>query len=415
MRSIFVRTVAIVLLVSSVSLAADTVAFANDDIVIADFEGDTYGKWKAEGEAFGPGPATGTLPRQMPVSGFKGKQLVNSYFKGDRTTGMLTSPPFKIERRYITFLIGGGGHAGKTCINLLLNGKVSRTATGDNTRSGGSEVLEPHFWNVEDLAGKTVTIQIVDQAEGGWGHVNVDHIVLSDTKPKIPIRRAFLTKQMTLTKKYILFPIRSGSKTTRIDLSIAGKNLREFDAEIAESNADVSFWSFLDMTAFKGKVATLNLKGVTEEGFKLITQSDEIPGSDKFYSEALRPQFHFSQKLGWNNDPNGMVYYDGEWHLYFQHNPYGWKWGNMHWGHAVSSDLVHWKQLPIAIYNNRRGDWAFSGGAIVDEDNTAGWQTGSEKVIVASWTSTGRGECIAYSNDRGRSFIEYDGQPKPEW
>jgi fructan beta-fructosidase len=143
----------------------------------------------------------------------------------------------------------------------------------------------------------------------------------------------------------------------------------------------------------------------------LIVQSDEIPGAADFYSEALRPQFHFSQMIGWNNDPNGMVYYDGEWHLYLQHNPYGWKWGNMHWGHAVSKDLVHWEQLPIAIYNKKRGDWAFSGGACVDEHNTAGWQTGTEKVIVASWTSTGRGECLAYSNDRGRTFTEYEGNP----
>lgn len=410
-RRVIMQTLNVLCLCAGLTLVADTIAFANDDIVIADFEGDTYGRWKVRGAAFGPGPATGTLPGQMPVSGFKGKRLVNTFYKGDRTTGTLTSPPLKIERRYITFLIGGGGYEGKTCINLLLDGKVVRTATGLNDRPGGSEELDPHFWDVKDLASKTVTIQIVDQAEGGWGHVNVDHIVLSDQKPKIPIRRELLTKQITLKKKYILFPIRTGSKMTRIDLSIAGRNVREFDAEIAVSKKDVSFWSFLDVTAFKGKVATLNVKGATEEGFKLITQSDEIPDSNKFYSEALRPQFHFSQKLGWNNDPNGMVYHDGEWHLYFQHNPYGWKWGNMHWGHAVSRDLVHWKQLPIAIYNKRRGDWAFSGGAVVDEDNTAGWQTGKEKVIVASWTSTGRGECIAYSNDRGRTFIEYEGNP----
>jgi fructan beta-fructosidase len=83
----------------------------------------------------------------------------------------------------------------------------------------------------------------------------------------------------------------------------------------------------------------------------------------------------------------------------------------MHWGHAVSKDLVHWDQLPIAIYNKRHGDWAFSGGAVIDDGNTAGWQTGKEKVIVASWTSTGRGECLAYSNDRGRTFTEYEGNP----
>ena len=219
------------------------------------------------------------------------------------------------------------------------------------------------------------------------------------------------TVSITLEKNFLLIPIWSGEKMIRISLSIDGQNVREFDAELATTKEQISFWSFLDITAFQKKDATLKLDGATEEGISLITQADEIPGASEFYNESLRPQFHFSQMLGWNNDPNGMVYYDGEWHLYFQHNPYGWKWGNMHWGHATSTDLVHWEQLPIAIYNKKHGDWAFSGSAVVDEKNTAGWQTGNEKVIVASWTSTGRGECIAYSNDRGRTFTEYEGNP----
>ena len=218
-------------------------------------------------------------------------------------------------------------------------------------------------------------------------------------------------KVITIEKQYVLFPIQNGAPKVRIDVNIDGKNVREFDAEIAVAQDKVNFWSFLDVTEFKGKSAKLSFKGITNDGVALIVQSDQIPGTDNLYNEALRPQFHFSQMLGWNNDPNGMVYYDGEWHLYFQHNPYGWKWGNMHWGHAVSNDLVHWEQLPIAIYNKKHGDWAFSGGAVVDENNTAGWQTGKEKTIIASWTSTGRGECIAYSNDRGRTFTEYEGNP----
>ncbi len=392
-------------------LCCGVVRAAENDILIADFEGETYGDWKVEGEAFGPGPAKGTLRGQMPVSGFVGKGLVNTFFNGDGTTGTLTSPPIQVERDFITFLIGGGGHEGRTCINLLLEGKVVRTATGPNTSPGRSEQLEASFWDVKDLAGRRVTLQIVDRATGGWGHVNVDQIVLSDEKPKVPVRAGLVTKELVLDKRYIVFPIRTGAKTVRVDLQIDGRNVREFDAEIAASPDDVSFWSFLDVTALAGQAATLKVDGATEEGFAMIALSDEILGADRFYDEPLRPQFHFSQKVGWNNDPNGMVYYDGQWHLYFQHNPYGWKWGNMHWGHAVSRDLVHWEQLPIAIYNKRRGDWAFSGGAVVDEQNTAGWQTGQEKVIVASWTSTGRGECLAYSNDHGRTFVEYEGNP----
>src|SRR5438874_11624276 len=102
------------------------------DVLIADFEGKDYGDWKTTGEAFGPGPARGTLLNQMPVSGFPGKGLVNSYHGGDATTGTLTSPAFKVERKYLNFLIGGGKYPGKTCMNLLMDGKVVRTATGPN-------------------------------------------------------------------------------------------------------------------------------------------------------------------------------------------------------------------------------------------------------------------------------------------
>ena len=150
------------------------------ETVIADFEGDTYGAWTAEGTAFGTGPAKGTLPGQMTVEGFEGKGLVNSFFGGDGATGTLTSPAFKIERRFITFLIGGGGWEGKTCMNLLVNGKVVRTATGPNVNPGGSEALEPGSWDVSDLAGNEARIQIVDRAAGGWGHINVDRIAQSD-------------------------------------------------------------------------------------------------------------------------------------------------------------------------------------------------------------------------------------------
>src|SRR5438876_9932529 len=88
------------------------------DILLGDFEGKDYGDWKTTGEAFGPGPARGTLPNQMPVSGYLGEGLVNTYFKGDDSEGTLTSPEFKLARKHVNFLIGGGKHPGETCINL---------------------------------------------------------------------------------------------------------------------------------------------------------------------------------------------------------------------------------------------------------------------------------------------------------
>ena len=144
-------------------------------IVLNDFESKDYGDWKATGEAFGPKPAHGTLASQQRVSGFLGEGLVNTFFDGDKTQGTLTSPAFEISRKYINFLIGGGSHADQTCINLLVDGKVVRTATGKD-----NEKLDWHFWNVEDLQGKAATIQIVDRNSGAWGHINIDQIELAD-------------------------------------------------------------------------------------------------------------------------------------------------------------------------------------------------------------------------------------------
>ncbi len=165
---------------------SDVPSGKREDILLADFEGEDFGDWKAEGAAFAKGPVPGTLQRQQKVSGFSGKRLVNSYVGGDNATGRLTSPEFVIDRRRIQFLIGGGAHKGRTCMNLLVNGKVVRTATGK-----ANERLEQHVWDVSDLQQELAVIEIVDEQKGGWGHVNVDHIVLTDsgkpTSTKRPI------------------------------------------------------------------------------------------------------------------------------------------------------------------------------------------------------------------------------------
>jgi fructan beta-fructosidase len=149
--------------------------FVPDGKVLADFEGDDYGGWSASGEAFGKQPAHGALPKQQAVSGFRGRGLVNSYLGGDSAQGTLTSPEFEISQDYLCFLIGGGNHQGKTCLNLLRDAAVVRTATGD-----ADERLNWKSWDVRELRGKKAVIQIVDRESGGWGHINVDHILLAD-------------------------------------------------------------------------------------------------------------------------------------------------------------------------------------------------------------------------------------------
>ena len=145
------------------------------EILIAGFDGSDYGLWKVQGEAFGQGPAKGTLADQNPVTQFEGPGLVNTFYKGDGSVGRLTSPEFKIVRRLINFKIGGGNHPGQECVNLIVDGKVVRTSTGLN-----DEKLLWDSWNVSEFEGKTARIEIVDEATGGWGHINVDHIEMAD-------------------------------------------------------------------------------------------------------------------------------------------------------------------------------------------------------------------------------------------
>ena len=237
------------------------------------------------------------------------------------------------------------------------------------------------------------------------------------------------TKEITVSKTYLLMPINNkGKRNQRISVVVDGKEVRYVHAALATKKEDAHWWAFFNISEYKGKKLTVTVQPITAESFALIAQSDKVPGEDKWGTEPNRPQFHFSQKVGWNNDPNGMVFYKGEWHLYLQHNPVALPWGNMTWGHAVSKDLVHWKQLPNVLHHRRnkagRGDAMFSGGAAVDWKNVGGWKTGENDVIIATWTSTGRGECIAYSNDKGYTFKEYEGNPiirhsgrdpKPVW
>jgi len=143
--------------------------------------------------------------------------------------------------------------------------------------------------------------------------------------------------------------------------------------------------------------------------------------SSNYYQEKYRPQFHFTPEKGWMNDPNGLVYYDGEYHLFYQHNPDSTVWGPMHWGHAISKDLVNWEHLPIALYPDSLG-YIFSGSIVVDENNTTGFQTGKEKPLVAIFTyhdmvkeKAGRNDResqgIAYSLDKGRTWTKYAQNP----
>jgi sucrose-6-phosphate hydrolase SacC (GH32 family) len=140
---------------------------------------------------------------------------------------------------------------------------------------------------------------------------------------------------------------------------------------------------------------------------------------DRDYNQPYRPQFHFSPRINWTNDPNGLVYFEGEYHIFFQYNPFGDQWGHMSWGHAVSPDLVHWKELPVAIPESD-GVMIFTGSTVVDRANSSGFCTGGKPCLVAIYTGHTPGspagkpletQNLAYSNDRGRTWTKYSGNP----
>jgi len=150
--------------------------------------------------------------------------------------------------------------------------------------------------------------------------------------------------------------------------------------------------------------------------FFLMSLSSIADKPVKIFDELLRPQFHFSSEKNWQSDPNGLVYYKGEYHLFYQYNPFGNEDEYMHWGHAVSTDLVHWEHLPIALFpDNDSKDkelcTAYSGCGLVDQNNLTGLQKGEEKTLLLFYTSQKCGQRLAYSNDKGRTWLKYEKNP----
>jgi fructan beta-fructosidase len=224
-------------------------------------------------------------------------------------------------------------------------------------------------------------------------------------------------REVDLDSRYLNFPVSyDEDDKTAVEIVVDGKAQFYFDIYLADKKPD--FWVFLDVSAFKGKAAVIKAgREDKSAGLKQIYQSDERSYLQDLYKEKYRPQLHFSTMRGWINDPNGLVYYDGEYHLYFQHYPYGYYWGQPNWGSAVSNDLVHWKQLPDVLQRHKTGG-IYSGSCVIDYKNTSGFKTGENDVIVAIYTTTrlinGRyasTQNIAYSNDRGRTFTDYEHNP----
>ncbi|MDB6170861.1 MAG: hypothetical protein JWL59_172 [Chthoniobacteraceae bacterium] len=295
-----------------------------DDLAIGDFKGPGYGDWKATGTAFQKGPASGDLLSKLEIENASGAGVASSEIDGDKPTGTLTSTEFKISKKYISFRISGGNYEYHTCLNLLINGKVVRSATGWK-----SDRLVSVSWEVSRFMGRAAQVQIMDEASGDWGHINVDQIIQTDKPERLPV--------------------------------------------------------------------------VTEP----------------LYHELLRPQFHFTARQwtvdrlnpgmreeGWINDLNGLIYYEGEYHLFAQ------RWAKC-WIHAVSKDLIHWTELEPAFREETLGSGVQSGTCVVDYHNTSGLSHDpANPPMIAFWSRfDNRTQCLSYSLDHGRTWTLYEKNP----
>lgn len=212
--------------------------------------------------------------------------------------------------------------------------------------------------------------------------------------------------KITNPKKYLILPVEETKDESHVLLSTGSPADTWMDVRLARQKTDYC----VPFALGNGKTATVKILNISPDALALknLTMSDtwNVENTDYY-----RPLYHHTPSYGWMNDANGMVYKDGEYHLYFQYNPYGSKWGNMHWGHAVSTDLMHWKELQPAIARDTMGH-IFSGSSVVDKNNTAGYGNGA---IIALYTSAsdknGQIQCMAYSTDNGRTFTKYEGNP----
>lgn len=217
---------------------------------------------------------------------------------------------------------------------------------------------------------------------------------------------------LDVTEDYLLLPIQDDAPEGKI--CVVKNNEQKgtlMNVRLARERVD-SYVPF-ELSAYKGQHISIDIQGVPANAlcWKELKMSDSFDMANK---ESFRPVYHHTPAYGWMNDPNGMFYKDGVYHLYFQYNPYGSVWGNMHWGHSTSTDLMHWNFEGCAIVPDAWGA-IFSGSCVVDHNNTAGFGKGAVVAFYTSAKATPWGDVqsqsMAYSLDNGKTFTKYEGNP----
>lgn len=212
--------------------------------------------------------------------------------------------------------------------------------------------------------------------------------------------------QITHPTKYLLFPIQESADESKVTLTTGSTADVAMDIRLAVDSIEYYVPFALPVGS---EVATVSV----QSGSTTSIRWSDVQLSDTFdveNSDYYRPLYHHTALYGWMNDPNGLVYKDGEYHLYFQYNPYGSRWGNMHWGHSVSKDLIHWEHLDPAIARDTLGH-IFSGSTVIDKNNTAGYGKDAMIALYTSASDKGQVQSMAYSTDNGRTYTKYEKNP----
>ena len=213
-------------------------------------------------------------------------------------------------------------------------------------------------------------------------------------------------------KKYLFLPVEDSAPEGEIDFVYNNVSLSNYVPKVRMSRGKTDYYVPVDLSKFDKDSIVMLVRGVPSSSvcWKDIKVSDNI----ELETERFRPSYHHTPAYGWMNDPNGMFYKDGEYHLYYQHNPYGSTWGNMHWGHSVSTDLINWRNEGDVLCPDALGT-IFSGSCVVDHNNTAGFGEGAVIAFYTSAKQTPWGDCqtqsLAYSLDNGKTFTKYENNP----
>lgn len=239
-------------------------------------------------------------------------------------------------------------------------------------------------------------------AQGVENNVNVKHLA---NEQNIIV--------LDSVKKFLLLPVQENAPEGKVNIIVNNQFQLDQSINVRLARERVDYYVPLDLSAYAGKTISIDITGMPSSSlcWKEIKVSDTFDSANR---EKFRPVYHHTPVYGWMNDPNGMFYKDGVYHLYFQYNPYGSMWGNMTWGHSTSTDLVHWTDEGTPIVADAWGT-IFSGSCVVDKDNTAGFGKGA---VIAFYTSAKpspwgdvQSQSMAYSLDNGKTFTKYEHNP----